>query len=235
MTTFRRFRFAAGCLLVLLGGQAAASDELPAVTSPASAATIPRGGDRWQAAIGLRMALFRDAGYDPFSTNDAFPQLAVSASRVIGGGSAVGIAYDRGSASENARGADATLTVTRLSLTLEERVALHRHVYLFARLAPGIAFVSAKLADPSAPASLSGSFIALSGDASGGAALRINTTVSPVSVWLVGEGGYGFIPRHSLSLGPELPTIDRDKMGQTDLGSLSLRGPFLRFSLALSY
>jgi hypothetical protein len=232
MTTFRSLL--AGCLLVLLGGRALASDELPAVTSPFGA-RIPRGGDRWQAAIGFRTALYRDPGYDPFSSDDAFTQLALSGSRVLAGGTALGIAYDRGSASASARGADAKLTVTRLALTIEERIVLGQRFYLFGRVAPGLAFVSAKLADPSAPASLGSAFTALSGDGSGGAAIRISSPISLLGVWLVGEGGYGWIPRRSLSLGPELPSADGDKVGQTDLGTVSLRGPFLRLSLALSY
>ena len=194
---------------------------------------------RWQAALGIRTSVVRDAGFDPFSTGDALAQFSASVMRTLRAGEgfvpALGLAADIGSSSANARGADAQLNTWRLALVLEPRFVPAPGFYVGARIAPGLLHLSARLNDSSTPAPLSTAYWAPSVDASLGGGARLNPGMGSIGLWLVADAGYGWAPRRDLTLVPELPARDASKAGATELGSLSTRGMFGRVSLAVSY
>jgi hypothetical protein len=59
--------------------------------------------------------------------------------------------------------------------------------------------------------------------------------VAPLGLWLVGDAGYGWAPRHPITLAPTLPAGDAQKAGEVALGTLAARGLFARLGLALAY
>jgi len=193
----------------------------------------------WQVSAGVRSALFRGAGYDPFSTDDAFTQFAATATWAVGtGGSlatALGVAWESGSSQAQARGAATDLSLSRLGLVLEERFAPRPWAYAFARVSPGWLRGTASLTDLAVAAPLRTTFSSFSVDASLGAAARLSPRASRVGFWLVGDAGYGWTPDQHLALAPALSAADRDKAGVTTLADLAPRGVFLRFALALAF
>jgi hypothetical protein len=230
-------------VLAGLAGRAAADDLAPAIAGAADGGA--RGPDRWQVALGTRSSLFRGAAYDPFSNRDAFWQVSLAALVAFPGGRAgaggnrlvpaVGLIFEDGGTAATARGTTARLSLTRIAAALEQRLVSGRHLYLMARVAPGALRVSADLDDPSAPAALTTSYWALCLDASAGVGVRLIPPATSLAFGLVGEGGYGYAPAHALDLAPALPSADRSKAGVTSLGSLALRGAFVRVALTLSY
>jgi hypothetical protein len=215
----------------------AADGLLPAISTVGS--RPPREGGMWQGAAGFRTTLVRDKGYDPFSTNDVLPQVSLSVTRALCSGPglcpAMGLLWEGGGSSAAARGTDATLTLQRLAVSFEGRLAPRRDIYLTARVSPGVLLASASLTDPSAPEPLETRYASLSVDGSLGAAVRVNPEANVVGFWVLADAGYGWTPRRDLVLAPALPAADRDKAGATPLGSLTTRGAFMRFALALSY
>jgi hypothetical protein len=206
----------------------------------------PPRADAWQATIGVRTMLIRDAGYDPFSTNDGLAQVALSASRLLTRQDqlalAVGAGFEYGASSATARGAPSRLGLMRASLFAEGRYTVHPRFYGFVRVAPGVLNVSANLDDASAPpltsgrpTSLADSFTIPSLDGSLGAAVCLAPTSSRIGAWFVAQAGYGWAPRHALLLAPEIGGADQNKVAPLDLGTIAPRGPFLTFALALSY
>lgn len=229
-----------GAALAATGGAALAADDLPpAVESAGGGVRATRPPGPWFLSAGARVSFVRSAGYDPFATDDALAQFSVTALRSFATGprlaTAVGLQWEVGGSSAQARGADANLSLTRAALVLEERFVPRPWAYGFARVAPGALFGSANLDEPAAPARLESSFTAFGVDASGGLAARINPGPHPVGVWVLAEGGYGWSQSRSLSLAPALPASDRDKAGVTPLGDISISGAFVRFAVALDY
>jgi hypothetical protein len=219
------------------GGSARAHDDLvPAIEQAGGG---PRGPQPWQVAAGFRTALFRGAGYDPFSTNDAFSQFSATAtwSFPMGGAfsTAVGAGWDAGSSNAQARGADTSLSLSRLGGVAEERFAPRPWAYAFARLSPGWLRGSATLTDPAIPAPLRTSFSTFGVDASLGAAARVSSRASRVGFWLLADAGYSWAPDQHLALAPALPASDADKAGVTTLADLSPRGVFFRGAIALAF
>jgi hypothetical protein len=203
-------------------------------------------GDAWQATVGVRTMLIRDAGYDPFSTDDSLVQVALSATRVLTRQDrlalAVGADFDYGASDATARGAPSSLALTRLALFAEGRYALHPRLYAFLRAAPGVLNVSASVQDASAPpisgatpASLTEKFTVPSLEGSLGAAACLAPASSPVGAWIVAQAGYGWAPSHALLLSPDVGSADQSKVAPLDLGTLAPRGAFLTFAFAVSY
>ncbi|HTB57523.1 MAG TPA: hypothetical protein VLC06_06595 [Polyangia bacterium] len=195
----------------------------------------------WEVSAGVRTMYIKSAGFDPFSTNDGFVQFSLSGLGVIAHRDrlslAVGLGLDVGSSSATARGAPSSLTLTHLSALAEGRYQPWSRLYLFARLAPGMVHGSATIRDASSPASsgLSADFDAFSLDAGGGAAFCLGAVgAARVGVWLLADGGYGWVAGQDLILAPTL-SADQSKAGTLDLGTLAPRGGFFRISMALSY
>lgn len=226
----------AGLAALEVAPAAPARAEVLEATPEAQAAARP-----WQATVGVRTTFIKDAGFDPFSSNDAFTQFSLSASRVAvrhdRTAFVAGLILDAGSAESTARDAPSKLSLTRLSALAEGRYQPWARLFGFARVAPGLLRGSASLQDASSPASssLTTSFNAFSLDASAGAALRFGSLGDTrLGVWLIGDGGYGWVQSEHLVLAPSLGA-DQSKAGALDLGFLAARGGFFRLALALSY
>ena len=239
MTRFRFIAFAAVGAAALAAGapaRAQAQAEVPVVeTTPSQPPRL------WEAAIGVRTVFIKDPALDPFSNNDAFEQLSLSASRTIvrrdRAAFVAGLILDVGETDATARDAPSKLSLTRLAALAEGRYQPWSRLYGFVRVAPGFLHGSASLDDQSSPTSslLSTTFNAFSIDASAGAAVRFGSLGNgKVGVWLVGDGGYGWAQSARLRLAPTLGA-DQSKAGAVDLGALAAGGGFFRVALALVY
>jgi hypothetical protein len=196
----------------------------------------------WEASAGVRTMYIKSAGYDPFSANDGFVQFSLSGLGVIARRDrlslAVGLGLDVGSSSATARGAPSSLTLTHLSALAEGRYQPWSRLYLFARVAPGFVHGTATIDDASSPADsrLTAEFDAFSLDASAGAAFCLGAVgTARVGVWLLADGGYGWVAAQDLVLAPTLSGADQSKAGTLDLGTLAPRGGFFQIAAALSY
>jgi hypothetical protein len=223
--------------LVASGRAAEAHDDLPPAieTLGAPPARKPLG---FQVSVDVRTAFFRGAGYDPFSSDDVFVQRGVAATWALPTSpvlaTAVGASWDYGSEGASARGAETNLTLSRLSAVVEERFSPRPWVYAFARLAPGWLHGTATLDDASIAAPLRTTFSTFSFDASLGGAARL-TRSTRVSLWVIGDAGYGWAPDQRLTLAPGLPGADANKAGVTTLADLAPRGGFFRLALAIGF
>jgi hypothetical protein len=229
----------AASLVALAGGAARAADDLtPAIEQVG--APPARAPGPWQISLGLRSALFRSAGYDPFSTDDVFVQPSVMATWALRTGprlsTALGASWESGSEGAEARGAETNLSLGRVGAVIEERFAPLPWVYAFARVSPGWLRGTATLSDLAIAApTMRTTFSTVSVDASLGAAVRMTPAKTRVGLWLMGDAGYGWAPDQHIALTPALPASDRDKAGVTTLADLAPRGVFYRFALALSF
>jgi hypothetical protein len=190
----------------------------------------------WQLEAGYRGAIVRDAGYDPFSTNDWLGQLTLAGSRVVvrrGPFSLVaGAAWDYGRSTATARGADSGLTVHRLTVPLSVRYAPVRWLYVFGTIAPGAAYESARIGDSSAQAPLVTDGWVPAVDASAGASWSFADT-RPLSWWLTAEAGYGLAAPLLLALSPD--GSDPRRTATTNLGSLAMNGSFGRLAVSVAF
>jgi hypothetical protein len=226
-------------LAALVLSAAVAHAQVPVVEqAPAPPAARAPG---WMLAAGVRTVYIKGAGYDPFSTNDAFVQFSLAGSRAFVRRDhlslAGGLGLDVGGSSAKARGSATDLRLTRVSALIEGRYQAVPRLYLFARLAPGLMHGSARIDDASSPsgAPLGTTFDTFSLDVGAGAALRFGALgAARIGAWLVADGGYGWVSAQSLILSPSLGS-DGDKAGALDLGTLAPRGGFFRVALALSY
>lgn len=195
----------------------------------------------WEVEAGVRTMFIKDAGYDPFSADDALSQFSLTATRALARTGdwalAAGVGLDLGGSSATVRGAPSSLTLTRVSAVAEGRYQPLARLYLFARLAPGLLHGAATIDDASSPTAsgLTGNFDSLSLEASGGGALCFGDIGRlHVGAWLIADGGYGWAAAEPLVLAPTLGA-DQSKAGTLDLGTLAARGGFFRIAVALSY
>ncbi|MDP9036158.1 MAG: hypothetical protein M3O50_15265 [Myxococcota bacterium] len=226
---------------------------------PATEATAASGGaDRleamWRLELGYRDNLVTDPGFNPFSTQDYFSQVSLAASRTVFArrhvSFALGVAWDYGRSTASARGDATRLDVHRLTVPIEGRLHFGSLGYLFARAAPGLAMERADVNDPSGPCaqvpSTGGCAVPLTEsrwlfatDVSAGYAFPVwSRTETPEMVprlWLQADGGYGWIATQRVRLSPDLPSGDARLAGGTDLGALTMRGPFFRVAAAVSF
>jgi hypothetical protein len=196
----------------------------------------------WRVELGYRASILGDSGFDPFSDNDRLSQGSLVATRTLfthGRFSfAPGLAFESGTSASTARGDSTSLGVHRLALPLDGRVHFGPWGYAFVRLAPGATLVDAEVRDSSSPGPLSKSTWVFATDVSAGYAWLAWPWDEPERLrgrlWLQGDAGYGFATRDRLSLAPDLTGSDATRASAVDLGSLVLRGPFVRFAVALS-
>jgi hypothetical protein len=224
------------------GAGAVTGDELQGPARPSLGLT---------AALGVRSDLIRGAGLDPFSRHDGVTQSALSVSRRFGpsdlSGVALGFEWDHGSTAATARGADSSLDLDRLSLTVEGRVPLARRLVAFARVAPGLMREAARLTEASAPATadasqpgvLQSTAWVAAADASVGLDFRLGELRRPgtplFGFWLTAEGGYGYVAKRALTLGGGADGQPGQTSQPLRLGDLALSGPFMRFRFAVSF
>jgi hypothetical protein len=235
------------CLVVSSIGLAApaalAQEPATAAESIAPRGEVDRLEVMWRFELGYRGAFVTDPGYDPFSTQNFFPQVSMVASRTVyvrGHFSyAPGIAWDYGRTSATARGDAASLEVHRLVVPLEGRMHFGQWGYVFLRAAPGVALENAEVDDPTGAAPMSKSRWLFATDVSGGYAYpiwpRTNRYEVGPRVWLQADGGYGWIVGQRLNLAPDLSSGDLRLASGVDLGSLTMRGAFFRVGAAVSF
>jgi hypothetical protein len=194
-----------------------------------------------QGTVGVRTTVIRSAGFDPFAGSDVLAQISAGVERpFVRQGNfvvAAGLGLDYGEANSAARGVPSRLSLLRLTVVAEGRYYLAPYAYAFGRFAPGVLSGSAGLTDASSPngARLDDRFDLLAADTSAGGAFRLSGPVSPVGAWIIVEGGYGWAQSHRLLLAPEADARDQPKIAAVDLGTLSPRGMFMRFALAITY
>jgi hypothetical protein len=219
-----------------------------AVSANAQAQTIeesalpPLRPPTWEVSAGVRTMYIKSPGFDPFSTDDGFVQFSLSGLGVVAREGrlslAIGVGLDVGSSGATARNAPSSLSLTHPAALAEGRYQPWSRLYLFARVAPGLMHGTATIQDASSPASssLTTDFDAFSLDAGGGGALCLGAVgTARVGIWLLADGGYGWVAGQDLVLAPTLSATDQSKSGTLDLGTLAPRGGFFRISMALSY
>jgi hypothetical protein len=63
---------------------------------------------------------------------------------------------------------------------------------------------------------------------------RSGESIQP-RLWVIAEGGYGYLGSTHLQLKPDANSGAPERTAAIDLGSLSLAGPYLRISAAVSF
>ena len=198
---------------------------------------------RFSASLGARVSKVADAGFDPFADSDELPQVSLGVSVTAlrwRRFSLVGAGYwDYGQRADRARGAETELDVHRLSVGPELRYHLLAPLYVFAQVLPAFAHSEATLQDSAAAALRSSNRWAYGVDLSAGAAFQVYGMRSPESakprLWVIAQGGYGYLGSTQLRLVPESGEGAPERTAPLDLGTLSLSGPFLRVSAAVSF
>lgn len=187
--------------------------------------------------IGPRVGFIDDDGLDPFSTTDAFTQVAILGGRTIYTDGNVSVAalieWNYGERAASARGLDASIGVHRMSLGAEGRYHFIRRLFGYVRLSPGALYTWAKMNQ------LETDTWAFSADASLGAAFEVfgakaGETNKPRG-WVSVNGGYGFGTETDLTLSPAKRSRSPERTASLDLGTLSLSGPFVGGAVSLSY
>lgn len=189
--------------------------------------------------LGYRGVFVNSVGYEPFSTNSYLPAFSLVATRTFVTSRDVafasGIAWDYGGSSAVSRGDSMSLRVQRLTVPLEGRFYFGRWGYALGRVAPGAAMERAEVNDASAPSALTKSLWLFTGDVSAGYAfplLPLPAHPGPaLRAWLQGDVGYTWAPDNRLMLASSGPQTTDD----VDLGSLGVRGAFMRLAVAVSY
>jgi hypothetical protein len=211
-----------------------------------SAGAETRFGNResfWQGALGVRSTFVTDPGFDPFSNDNVLTQFSLGVARTLWAEDRVsfapGVIWDYGGRSALARGQNASLATHRLALSLEGRYHLFPWAYGLVRVAPGAVRQSIELEDGNAPASFVATHWGFALDASAGAAFLLGphgeASVSPVRFWLAAEGGYSYARSAPLVLHPDLADSDPRRTGDLDLGTLAMRGGFVRIYGSMTY
>ncbi|MGH7439409.1 MAG: hypothetical protein ACRENE_27285, partial [Polyangiaceae bacterium] len=198
--------------------------------------------EMWRAEVAYRGSFISDAGLGPFSISQYFGQASLAASRTLwrqdSWSLAPGVAFDFGGTSASARNQASSLSMDRVSVSIEGRRHLGPWGYAFVRLAPGLALESAEIDEGSGPpGGLQQSAWLFSTDVSAGyawlVAPRYDRFEQKVRIWLQADVGYGWVAGDELAL--RAPAASGGGTVGVDLGSLSMSGPFMRFGAALSF
>ena len=226
-----------------------AMPEASAYAAPAAAESPePRGGEphrpRFRFGIGARVSYVTDSGFDTFATDNSLGQLALEGSYAFYTSRrlslAAGLAWDVGSRTSGARGVDTRLTVHHLAVPVEARLHLTNGIYLFGKVAPGLAVFHARVDDPSSNGTLEDTPAVFATDLSAGVSFLIAPHGSfarrGVRFWLTPEGGYGVTA--SSSLRPRADREEEDVLGsdgRSRLGSLAVSGGFFRIAASATF
>jgi hypothetical protein len=192
--------------------------------------------------LGVRTQLVRSKGFDPFASNDVFPQLTLAASyyfwtrdRLSLGGV---VAFDYGARSENARSGEASLDARRFLLAPEVRYHVLRVLAVSAKVGPTLTRQAVSYSG-GLSGDLSKTTWKAGFDATAGAAFEVfgyaNGKSNHPRLWLTVEGGYGWTAPNQLRLGPDESWQGPQRLTPLDLGELSLSGPLFRLTAALSF
>ena len=198
---------------------------------------------RLEASLGARVSKVGSAGYDPFASSDELLQASVGVGVTLFRQERLSLAgvgfWDFGSRSATARSADASLTVHRLSVGPELRFRVLQPMSLFVHVLPAFAHAQASLADGVAQSTRVAGHWSAGVDGALGAAFDLYTAPGASSIrphlLVIAEAGYGYLGSTRLKLTPEAGQGAPERTAAVDLGSLSLAGPYLRISAAVSF
>jgi hypothetical protein len=196
-----------------------------------------------EASLGVRVSKVGSSGYDPFADSDELVQLSlgVGATAIrVGPFSLAGVGFwDYGGHSSQVRGEPTQLTAQRLTVGPEVRYHLLTPLYVFVHALPAFAYTEASLDDDVAGATRDARHWSYGVDGAAGAAYELYGRRSGESIqprlWAIAEGGYGYLSSTHLGLKPEADSGAPERTASVDLGSLSLAGPYLRLSVAVSF
>lgn len=220
-----------------------ATADVPSVPAPAGVASGAPLQSMWRVEVGYRGNFVTNPGFNPFSGDDYLGQFSVTASRTLfttGPFSfAAGLSWDYGKSSSTARSDLTSLELHRLLVPLEARLHFGRWGYALLRVEPGAALENAQVNDATLLSPLEKSQWVFAGDLSAGYAFPIvphtsSSRASP-SIWLQADGGYGLVVAQRLNLTSETPSTAVASAEGVDLGTLAMRGGFVRFALALGF
>ena len=196
-----------------------------------------------EASLGARVSKVGSSGYDPYATSDELVQLSLGVAATVLRAdrfSLAGVAFwDYGGHSATARGEATSLTSQRLTVGPEFRYHLIPQLYFFAQALPAFAYTSTSLDDSVAGATRYARHWSYGVDASGGAAVEFFGRRSGESrlprLWAIAQGGYGYLGSTHDQLKPDSNSGAPERTASVDFPSLSLAGPYLRISVAVSY
>jgi hypothetical protein len=196
-----------------------------------------------EASLGARVSKVGSAGYDPFADSDELVQvsLGVGATALrLGPFSLAGVGFwDYGGHSSQARGEATSLTTQRLTVGPEFRYHVLVPLYVFVHALPAFAYTEASLDDDVAGATRYARHWSYGLDGAAGAAVELygmrRGESNQPRLWGIAEGGYGYLSSTHLGLVPDANTGAPQRTASVDLGSLSLAGPYLRVSVAVSF
>ena len=224
------------CLPAVLAGA------LLLATSSAQAEPLAPHQPHAQASLGVRVSQVPDAGYDAFAESDALVQVSLGLGATLFrlqrfSLAAVGF-WDYGQKGSTARGADTSLDVHRLTVGPELRYHVLPPLYFFVHAMPAFAHTTAAIEDGVAQVTRYARHWSYGVDGAGGAAFeayaaRGDSAFRP-RLWLMAEGGYGYLGSTSLEMSPDAGQGPQ-RPASVDLGSLSLAGPYLRLSAAVGF
>lgn len=193
--------------------------------------------------LGVRQQLVEHAGLDPFAANDAVTQVTTGAAYTFLADHKLSLAgsllYDYGGRSDSARSTPSSLSLHRFALGPEVRYHVLQVLAASLRVAPTLTRSHAELEDPTTGALGSTSWM-FGVDATAGLAVELYGYASGDSrrprLWLLAEGGYGWSAPSELALEPEDPgPATPNRLEPPNLGDLSVSGPLLRISAAISF
>jgi hypothetical protein len=227
------------CHVSMLAAVARAQD---AAASDQQAAALGTHQRHLRLDLGARTQYVSSSGLDPFSENDAIPQLSLGASYAFWSADKLSLAgvlgFDYSGWSSRARSADTSLDLRRFTLGPEARYHVLRILVVTAKLAPTLtrqaALLSTGLDSDLKSVAWKGGF-----DATAGVAVEVFGFHSGKShlprLWLTGEGGYGWTASNELVLRPEDEGDAPQRLEPLDLEDLSLSGPLFKITAALSF
>lgn len=194
-----------------------------------------------QASLGVRISNVSDAGYDPFSSSDELTQVSLSLAATLLRFDRFSLAatgfWDYGQKGSAARGAETELDVHRLTIGPELRYHLLPPLYFFVHALPAFAHTSASIEDGVADVTREARHWSYGVDGAAGAAFEAYAArsgqVRP-RIWVIAEGGYGYLGSTSLKMLPEAGEGPQ-RPEPVNLGTLSLSGPYLRLSAAVGF
>lgn len=230
---------ASTCCFLSLTATAHAEDRVEAKQDAEALGTHQR---HLRLDLGLRTQYVSDTGLDPFSENDAVPQLSLGASYAFWARDRLSLAgafgFDYSTWSAEARSNETSIDLRRFTLGPEARYHLLRILVVTAKVAPSLTRESTALStgigtDLTKVAWKAGV------DATAGVAVEVFGYHSGLSrsprLWLTGEGGYGWTASNRLLLKPDEADRAPQRPEPVDLGELSLSGPLFKISAALSF
>ncbi|MBN2196453.1 MAG: hypothetical protein JW751_26815 [Polyangiaceae bacterium] len=204
-----------------------------------------------QVMVGVRTSYVGDNDYRLFSRTvtrigEAYPVVQLS----LGGGVTLwseqelsllvlGL-WDYGGSSAELRGEKTDVDIHRLAVGAEVRHHFFPRLYAMGRLAPAAVNTRASLQDSASSTTLYSRRWSFGFDASLGAGFELYGKPAAASrmprFWLLAEAGYGYMTPCDLRFSPD----DEDdgapqRIGETSLGELAIRGPMFRISGAITF